>query len=107
MSCAPAAATCSRCRSCSRPASASPGGSASPGSAWSTSTWTAPSPPESLGDLEEDVALLLGAEKTGASDVLQDLATQTVSVPIDSRVESLNVSVVAGIVLYARSRRRP
>ncbi|WP_220038026.1 TrmH family RNA methyltransferase [Curtobacterium sp. MCBD17_032] len=61
--------------------------------------------PESIGDLDEDVALLLGAEKTGASDVLQDLATQTVSVPIDGRVESLNVSVVAGIVLYARSRR--
>jgi TrmH family RNA methyltransferase len=62
--------------------------------------------PESLGDLDEDVALLLGAEKTGASDVLQDLARSTVSVPIDARVESLNVSVVAGIVLYARSRRR-
>lgn len=61
--------------------------------------------PESLGALEGDVALLLGAEKTGASDVLQDLAADTVSVPIDSRVESLNVSVVAGIVLYARSRR--
>jgi tRNA G18 (ribose-2'-O)-methylase SpoU len=62
--------------------------------------------PESLGGLDQDVVLLLGAEKTGASDVLQDLATETVSVPIDSRVESLNVSVVAGIVLYARSQRR-
>lgn len=61
--------------------------------------------PESLGALDEDVVLLLGAEKTGASDALQGLATDTVSVPIDSRVESLNVSVVAGIVLYARTRR--
>ncbi|WP_147392846.1 MULTISPECIES: TrmH family RNA methyltransferase [Actinomyces] len=48
-------------------------------------------------------ALLLGAETVGASEQARHLAATTVSIPMNEAVESLNVSVTAGVLLHARS----
>ncbi len=51
-------------------------------------------------------ALVLGPESTGLSaDELRD-TDQTVSIPMQGEVESLNVSVAAGILLYEAARQR-
>lgn len=47
------------------------------------------------------IALLLGAEGSGLSAESEALADVRVRIPITSRVDSLNVSVAAGIALYS------
>lgn len=54
---------------------------------------------------DERLALLMGSEKTGPSAQLADAADTTVSIPMLSAAESLNVSVAGGIALYERSER--
>jgi 23S rRNA (guanosine2251-2'-O)-methyltransferase len=49
------------------------------------------------------VALLLGAEGSGLRRLLLERADLTISLPIAPAMESLNVSVAAGIALYALS----
>ena len=51
------------------------------------------SPPKKL-------ALAVGNEGAGLSSSVRERATQTVSLPISASVESLNVAVAAGILLY-------
>lgn len=51
-------------------------------------------------------ALVLGPESTGLSDQEISAANQTVSIPMQGEVESLNVSVAAGILLYEAARQR-
>ncbi|MDA4893341.1 hypothetical protein PFZ55_41415 [Streptomyces sp. MS2A] len=50
------------------------------------------------------IAILMGAERRGASRRLDGLARWRYAVPMTAGVESLNVSVAAGIALYERSR---
>jgi TrmH family RNA methyltransferase len=51
-------------------------------------------------------ALVLGPESTGlTSHELKDM-DETVSIPMHGEVESLNVSVAAGIILYEAARQR-
>lgn len=46
------------------------------------------------------VALVAGNEGAGLSDVVRSRVAHTVAIPIESGVESLNVAVATGIVLY-------
>jgi TrmH family RNA methyltransferase len=48
------------------------------------------------------LAIVLGSEKDGCSETLMNAATLRVQIPTHSRVESLNVSTAAGIMLYSR-----
>lgn len=48
------------------------------------------------------LAIVFGSERGGSSQRLLDAATLHVQIPIHPRVESLNVSTAAGIVLYNR-----
>jgi tRNA G18 (ribose-2'-O)-methylase SpoU len=48
------------------------------------------------------LAIVFGSEKEGGSPILLDAATLRVQIPTHTRVESLNVSTAAGIVLYNR-----
>ena len=48
------------------------------------------------------LAIALGSEKEGCSETLRDAATLQVQIPTYSKVESLNVSTAAGIMLYNR-----
>ncbi len=51
-------------------------------------------------------ALVLGPESTGLTDEETKSASQVVSIPMQGAVESLNVSVAAGILLFEAARQR-
>ena len=51
-------------------------------------------------------ALVLGPESTGLTAEELKVTDQTVSIPMHGEVESLNVSVAAGILLYEAARQR-
>lgn len=51
--------------------------------------------------------ILLGSERYGPGEDLLGQATERVRIPMDGRVESLNVSVAAGILLFARLSHHP
>ncbi len=55
---------------------------------------------------EGPVGLILGNEGAGVRPELAAAATQSVSVPLVAGVESLNVAVAAGIILYEVTRDR-
>lgn len=55
-------------------------------------------------DLDEacitDYALVLGSEGQGISDEIKELSDESINIPINSKCESLNVSVCGGIIMY-------
>ena len=57
-------------------------------------------------DWTEPTLLIAGAEAHGASDLAQDLQTAAVSIPLARGVESLNVGMAAGILLFEAVRQR-
>lgn len=56
-------------------------------------------------ELPARVALVLGAEGSGVSRLLKERCDGILSIPQKGHVDSLNVSVAAGIFLYELSRR--
>jgi len=56
--------------------------------------------------LTQPTALVLGSEEDGISDELLEKADRRVSVPLMGRIESLNVSVAGGVILYEVVRQR-
>jgi len=63
------------------------------------------SPLPAIAELPGRIALLMGSERAGASPELDALAERRYRVPMGEGVESLNVSVAAGIALYERRRQ--
>ncbi len=57
-------------------------------------------------DLSGDIVWIIGGEGKGARRLLVERADETLQIPIDNAVESLNVSVVAGICLSETVRAR-
>jgi 23S rRNA (guanosine2251-2'-O)-methyltransferase len=57
-------------------------------------------------DLRGRTALILGGEGTGISRLLRESCDGMIAIPSLGRVDSLNVSVAAGIVLYEARRQR-
>ena len=57
-------------------------------------------------DLTGPVALVLGSESSGVPAALLEIATVRVSIPIARPVESLNVAVAAGVLLFEARRQR-
>ncbi|MEO9151582.1 MAG: RNA methyltransferase [Lapillicoccus sp.] len=57
-------------------------------------------------DYRGRVAIAVGAEKHGADDLLLAAADQRVRIPMAGRVNSLNVSVAAAVVLFEAVRQR-
>ena len=57
-------------------------------------------------DLKGRVALVLGSEGTGISRLLLESCDGTVCIPSLGRIDSLNVSVAAGVLLYEIQRQR-
>jgi tRNA G18 (ribose-2'-O)-methylase SpoU len=52
------------------------------------------------------VALVLGNEGAGVRAALDQMAGRRVAIPLAAGVESLNVAVAAGILLYEVTRER-
>jgi TrmH family RNA methyltransferase len=52
--------------------------------------------------LSKRLVIVFGSEKEGSSETITGAANLHVQIPIDSKVESLNVSTAAGITLYNR-----
>lgn len=70
--------------------------------------WTAAADGRPIGQARRDgpVALVLGNEGAGVRPELVVAAARSVSVPLTGGVESLNVAVAAGILLYEVTRDR-
>jgi 23S rRNA (guanosine2251-2'-O)-methyltransferase len=57
-------------------------------------------------DLSGGVAFVFGAEGRGLRPLVRRTCDELVSIPLAGRVESLNVSVAAGVLLYEARRQR-
>ncbi len=57
-------------------------------------------------NLKGNVAIVIGAEGSGLSKLTRELCDQIVSIPMYGKVNSLNASVSAGILLYEALRQR-
>lgn len=57
-------------------------------------------------DLRQRTALILGGEGTGISRLLRESCDALVAIPTEGRLDSLNVSVAAGVLLYEARRQR-
>lgn len=66
------------------------------------SLWGASADGDAIGARQapERLAIVLGNEGAGLSDVVRDQCDFLVSIPIEPGVESLNVAVAAGIILH-------
>jgi len=57
-------------------------------------------------DLRGNVAFLIGNEGAGLSDELLNLATQTITIPMHGKIESLNAAAATAICLFEVVRQR-
>jgi 23S rRNA (guanosine2251-2'-O)-methyltransferase len=57
-------------------------------------------------DLTVPVAIIMGNEETGISEDVLKRCVELVRIPLDLGVQSLNVSVAAGIAAYEVVRQR-
>jgi 23S rRNA (guanosine2251-2'-O)-methyltransferase len=57
-------------------------------------------------DLTDGLALVFGAEGKGVRPLVRKACDAAVAIPLAGRVESLNVSVAAALLLYEARRRR-
>lgn len=57
-------------------------------------------------NMEGPVAIIMGSEESGISDTLIRMADQLARIPIMGKIESLNVSVAASLMMYEAVRQR-
>ena len=59
---------------------------------------------DEIANIAQRLLIVFGSEKEGASPEIERAATLQVRIPINEKVESLNVSAAAGITLYNRAK---
>jgi len=57
-------------------------------------------------ELTSPIAIIMGSEQDGISKEIMQLANQKAKIPIFGRIESLNVSTSAGVIIYEALRQR-
>ncbi len=57
-------------------------------------------------NLQTDVAIIMGSEGKGINKSLLNLSTGKIKLPMSDKIDSLNVSVACGIILYEIVRQR-
>jgi 23S rRNA (guanosine2251-2'-O)-methyltransferase len=61
--------------------------------------------PLGAANLRGPLALVLGEEGSGLSPKLREKCDRIVSIPLQGELESLNVSVAAGVLMYEKRRQ--
>lgn len=74
---------------------------------WRVGMTTEGDPDENAWDLSQPLAVVLGGEGAGLTDSVVGELDQQMSIAMADHVESLNVAVTAGVVLYGLLGRRP
>ncbi len=54
----------------------------------------------------EPTAIVVGTEATGLSEIWRKQATQNINIPMQGKIDSMNVSVAAAIVIFEAKRQR-
>lgn len=62
--------------------------------------------PYYLQNYKQSSALVVGTEATGLTNAWRDNATQTIIIPMEGTIDSMNVSVAAAILLFEAKRQR-
>ncbi|RZW56064.1 MAG: RNA methyltransferase, partial [Flavobacteriaceae bacterium] len=62
--------------------------------------------PYHTADFKSPTAIVVGTESTGLSASWIDNATQYIIIPMQGEIDSLNVSVSAGILIFEAKRQR-
>ncbi|AUC80851.1 RNA methyltransferase [Lacinutrix sp. Bg11-31] len=57
-------------------------------------------------DYTQPTAIVVGTEATGLSDAWRKAAKQNISIPMQGAIDSMNVSVAAGILIFEAKRQR-
>jgi TrmH family RNA methyltransferase len=57
-------------------------------------------------DYKNSAAVVVGTESTGLSDEWLEQSTQNIIIPMSGQIDSLNVSVAAGILIFEAKRQR-
>ena len=57
-------------------------------------------------DFKKATALVVGTESTGLSELWRKAATTKIRIPMQGKIDSMNVSVAAGILVFEAKRQR-
>ncbi len=57
-------------------------------------------------NFKESAAIVVGTEATGLSDEWRENSTQNIIIPMGGEIDSMNVSVAAGILIFEAKRQR-
>lgn len=62
--------------------------------------------PYHLENYQKACAIVVGTEATGVTEIWREEATQNINIPMQGKIDSMNVSVAAAIVLFEAKRQR-
>lgn len=57
-------------------------------------------------DYTKSSAIVVGTEATGLSEIWREKATQNINIPMQGKIDSMNVSVSAAIIIFEAKRQR-
>ena len=57
-------------------------------------------------DFTESAAIVVGTEATGLSNAWLENSSQNIIIPMQGEIDSMNVSVAAGILIFEAKRQR-